>query len=595
MNTVDTEALAGQLLQKGVNAFAAADYATAHRIFSSAMNEVPPSWQAIFRALTFAASWQFYMALQLLEATSPNSALVSVTAQLKNYIAAQAGIANLEFYFSLESRIGTLLDSNDETVSQDLTLGVKVKEALRLLYNGNLPGLTGYLEGWAKDGRPPRRLMIVLASANLAAGDTHSAHHALWEEIRYYPPGVEARHLLDRLSRLEVICTWSDPARVRPSRLIVPSMDVYSGFHLAGGIFVNARPSPQPTDETIRRLSRYRQAGSRAEEDGVKPTRKPYVVLFPGSANRCSDGWLPYTSGRALLGAVQDAIALYTDFDSTLVSCDGHIGSQGFEYVLGTLRVKCRPDVLVVSRPWWGEELVAATEARRLGIPVVVVEHGVFLMEQPTITYRREIAPADITCVWNQIDCDILRNYYGSVYPIAVTGNPEYDCLSKPIPRLPGLPDEYALYLSVGSGYQADELFDSALHLQKHIPVIAKAHPLETRMKRLEEAFTCYKEPEHLLPLIAHSSMVYGHLSSALLPAVYLNKPIFVRIEHCEDYDKKKIQLDYADSINFIEATEWEEVLKNARCFPEEKAERFCHLRDGGNSRRVVEVISALV
>jgi hypothetical protein len=496
------------------------------------------------------------------------------------------GIRQLVCYFDACQYLSLI---QSRVIASDNSIRAKIiRYICQVFGNVNLSELSKLIDSIPPNDPPMRDFYHLFGLILLAQERNSEAHMLFWEEIRYFPDSLCSRDALKRISSEKLILdhlTKNRSESLNDTCLGAPVHQAIVEFSIPGKYYFNFQ-RPVNIDNHSNALKEFLPSNCEKRE-----YQKSYVVIYPG-VNWIEEQNSFYKNGRALLWNLFKQLSNSSDIETTMVSYAGREGVQGTEYALGTIRVNRKPDLIIITRPWWGEEHVTALDARSQGIPVIAVEHGVFFMEQPTFKYRQHIYPADISCVWNKIDHDIMRDFYGATYPIAITGSPEYDSLISPPERLPNLPDKYALFLTGGNGYQADELFETALNLKKHIAVVAKAHPLERSPERLEQNFLTFRDPETLFSLIYHSSIVYGHLSSALIPAVHWRKPIFIRALPCADYDLDKIKRQFDGQFHFLDTNDWDpEILHSARPVPDDKIEKICSKIDGNISSRMVDLV----
>lgn len=493
-------------------------------------------------------------------------------------------------------------------------------------------------------GPPPKRFHTLRAFAFIIKGQLGSAHEALWEELRYYPESLEPREHLANL----------DPEQVTghimsslPSRLnyelgkTVLGLSMLRHGTIPGSIFYQSRDPAPDHGRNMRYLSALAElqvdrvtyaAEYLIEEIGDFPDnqraidlftkllralpegqasqleqrfdearkkkllQKPYVV-FSGGIDTPYSGRV-YDVPQLMLGPVYRLAKDH--FDTTLITSEGREGLQGTNFVLGCLRVERKPDAVVVMRPWWGEESIIALAAREMGIPVVVMFYGATFYACPSAAVRSSILPASVCCVWSIHDYQLSREAYNCKEPLIITGNPMFDPIvenERMAQRtIPNLPENYALVLTSTHGYEADRIYAAAEHLSNHIPVIIKAHPLEPDLGRWSSRWPTFYQSNQLLELLYRSSVVLSPLSSAIIPAIYWEKKIFVLRENRPGYPSEMLRANYSSIFNFIDepTISLEQLESGIRANKEEFA-TFGFTPDGKAAQRVFDVIRTCI
>jgi len=262
---------------------------------------------------------------------------------------------------------------------------------------------------------------------------------------------------------------------------------------------------------------------------------------------------------------------------------------------------------------------VAVTCARKAGIPVVVLQHGV--IADPT-SYRD--TEADHVAAWGALDAAWFRANLSRPGRIEPTGNPRYDRLSIPLKvarhaSLQGIPvkSRILLFASAPFGHlrATDSLWDheallsmaiGAAHEIKDAFLLFKHHPAEQpapvpgnsrgSSKRFREV-----SGGDTFALIEASEIVLSIGSTVTLEAMYLNRPtIFLgRADpqspfhppedgaglRAHSEDELKVQL-----VRLIEDTAFRrDVLRNQKSYLEKS---FAPL-DGRAAERVVALLRA--
>lgn len=322
---------------------------------------------------------------------------------------------------------------------------------------------------------------------------------------------------------------------------------------------------------------------------------KPYVVLYPGKTN-------PH--GVFLFNYVREALE-NRGFDVSLVSEEGLQGLQGDSFLVNRTFLPRRPDCVLSFKVWWGDEYHFSLAAKKHEIPVVMLNHGAMFVKNDLQTYKKSIFPADVACLWGEFDKEIWRQW-NQKDEFIITGNPSHNVLVKPKP-IPYLPEKFALLLSPGlsckadaSGerpeMQTDRLYQSAINLKKIMPVVVKTHPNANQLDFLKKHFTVYTEASSLMPLLYQSQMIISNVTSAFIPALYWQKPVFIHSEDEPGFDFSTFKQKTAKIFNFKSDEQWSQSQIDQAIVPKKKDfEIFGGPADGKAADRVVDVIEAQI
>jgi tetratricopeptide (TPR) repeat protein len=316
----------------------------------------------------------------------------------------------------------------------------------------------------------------------------------------------------------------------------------------------------------------------------VAPDRPPYIAMYPGAEN-------PH--GRFAMLPLLRSIEQQGRMEATLLG-EERLGVQEARFALAHAVFARRPDVLVVFRSWWGEEREVALAARRLGIPVVMINHGAMFIRNDDQVYKRTLFPADVNCIWGQRDLDLWRTW-NQRDRFVVTGNPCFDQLQDFKPSDLDLPDSFALCLTPGGGpdFQREVLLPSIRALHETLPVVVKCHPRDESVAELRREFRTFgNEPEVLFTLLHQCTCVVSNVTSALLPALLWQKPVFLHSYAEPGYDFNEFRERYRDVFNFKSDARWGSGFLEEAVRPRlDHYEHFAHRADGNNTRRVLDVI----
>lgn len=319
----------------------------------------------------------------------------------------------------------------------------------------------------------------------------------------------------------------------------------------------------------------------------------PYVLIYTGQKNYSRYILEPIYHGLKEQG-----------FEVTLINKDQQIGAKGEAYKLNRSYLPKKPDAVVGFQVWWGDEFHLCNAAREHEIPVIMVNHGAMFIRNDLQSYKKSIYPASVACLWGEYDYRIWRSWNSSD-DFVITGNPSYDMTVENWERPKGLPDKYALLLTPGLSLKRDDkgrrkeqqtelLYQSARELSKLIPVVAKTHPNANQTELLSQEFKVYSKAEDLLPLMHHASLIISNATSAFIPAIYWEKPIFIHNHDEEGYHFSSFRDDCSHIFNFKSDPYWSESLIEQAVKPcKEDYELFGGPADGKSVERIVKVIES--
>ena len=323
---------------------------------------------------------------------------------------------------------------------------------------------------------------------------------------------------------------------------------------------------------------------------------KPYIVLFTFDDH----GFETLKPVFELLnkdGTVDTTLLLASNNGNHHQDChvasEKRLGIAGNKYTLGNIKVNRKPSVVVGFRLWWPPDKTVGEDARGKKIPVVMINHGAMFVYNRTQKYKKSLRPADVNCVWGQHDYDLWGKW--TKEKIVITGNPLHDKLIKYVPEEIDVPDEFALLLTPRDKRKI--ILPSAENLNKILPVVAKCHPIDNKKKYYINRYKTYTEAWTLLPLVYKAKYILTNVSSALIPALYWKKPIFIHSFGADGYFFKEFKENFVNrAFNFKDKPGWSDKELNEPIIPTmDDYKHFGYLPDGNNSRRVVEVIKSYV
>ena len=311
------------------------------------------------------------------------------------------------------------------------------------------------------------------------------------------------------------------------------------------------------------------------------------------------------THGLDMMKPVFDLVNNHPDYEATLLLAnntgefgvwqDCHVkkevrlGVQGKSFRLGGILIDRKPTVALGFRSWWNPDRVICNHARQLGVPTVMINHGAMFIHNKAQTYKVDMGGSLINCIWGQHDLDMWRKW-NTRNEFIITGNPLHDKLVNFVPEDLDVPEEFVLLLTPRG--QRKYLNPSAEALNKIIPVIAKCHPIDDQKQYYKDRYQTFIEPETLLPLLFKAKFIITNVTSALIPALLWEKPIFIHSYDMNGYDFSSFESKYSDVFNFKRTIEWTDDLLNNPIVPKkEHYYLFGHIPDGNNSSRVFEVI----
>jgi hypothetical protein len=329
----------------------------------------------------------------------------------------------------------------------------------------------------------------------------------------------------------------------------------------------------------------------------AKPARRdnPYVLIF---SDRTNFTWnlLPLFEYLQAKENIDTSMVCLKE-GNTL----GLVGSYNkIPYCKNLYR---KPDIICTNHAWWDEGYKVCSWAKRFHIPVVAIEHGCTLFHQARAKYRRNIGLATKKCLWSQANLDMMLRYNpANKRDCIITGTPRYDNLFnyKPEKRL-DLPKDFALVLSTWS-VQKDEPRLHANKLLDHIPVVMKVHPNETHYpgrepnRIVKDKVQLVYEQESLIELLYRCRFVVTTISSAMLPALYFEKPIFIVNKPQAGMDFSSFEQQGKNIFNFKKDYDWNNSVITSCITPNKKDFTYYgYTVDGQNCERILNVLKDLL
>lgn len=308
-----------------------------------------------------------------------------------------------------------------------------------------------------------------------------------------------------------------------------------------------------------------------------------YILLYAGKTRKnAQDTFMP----------VFEYIRKHTSMDVTLIGTNGYFGLKGNAYKLWEWELPRKPDVVLIWLPWWEDNRAVGIHAKKADISVVMLNHGtIMIKDDRDHVHKPSIWPADIGCLWGPRDLEGWREV-NTKDKLIITGNPLFDFQNFKPKTIPGLPKRFALCLSSGHGWQADHLLTSAEKLSEIYPVVMKPHYLCPHVDRLKKKFPTFLEHYYLMDLIYQSTYILSNVTSALLFAIYWQKPIFVHSRSEPFYHYEEFRNKYSSVFNFKTDPHWEEATLQQAIRPQKQDfELFAHKADGKNTQRLVETL----
>lgn len=311
------------------------------------------------------------------------------------------------------------------------------------------------------------------------------------------------------------------------------------------------------------------------------------------------------THGLETMQPVFDLVSSHPDYEATLLLADNtgqfgawqdcHVkqetrqGLQGKSFQLGGIFVDKKPVVVLGFRSWWNPDRVVCNHARQLGIPTVMINHGAMFIHNKAQTYKADMGGSLVNCIWGKHDLDMWR-MWNKRNEFVITGNPLHDQLVNYKPEPIDVPDDFALLLTPRG--QRKYLNPSAKALNEIIPVVAKCHPIDDQKQYYKDRYQTFTEPNTLFPLLFKAKYIITNVTSALIPALFWQKPIFIHSFATKGYDFNAFENKYKHVFNFKRTVEWSDALLNNPIVPnKEHYSLFGHMPDGNNSNRIFEVI----
>ena len=269
-------------------------------------------------------------------------------------------------------------------------------------------------------------------------------------------------------------------------------------------------------------------------------------------------------------------------------------GLQGKKFGLGPIQLERKPDVLVGFRLWWGPDYMVAVSARRENIPMVMINHGAMFIRNDAQKYKHNLAGAKVNCLWGKFDKDLWKYWNSRDDMFVVTGNPLHDNLTNYECPYIDVPDDFALLLTPRD--RRKFINPSVEALSKIMPIVAKTHPIDFEKDYYKQRYQTFDDPNTLLPLMYKAKIILANTSSAFIPALFWQKPIFVHTFGSKGYYFEEFKEKTKHIFNFKQDAIWnEDIVGNAIKPTLEDFKLFGHIPDGKNSQRVAEVIKKYV
>lgn len=322
--------------------------------------------------------------------------------------------------------------------------------------------------------------------------------------------------------------------------------------------------------------------------------RNPYIVTFSDRLN--------FTSN---LLPVHSYLHRHPEFESSLVGLkEKRIwGARGKyragPFCEGLLR---KPDAFILNHAWWDEGYHVCQWAQRARIPVVAIEHGCTMFHQEPARYRSSIGLAQRKCLWSQHNLEVMMQYNpDNRKRCVITGPPKYDELHDFHPIEMDLPEDYILVLSTWS-VQKDLPRHAANQISEFANVVMKVHPNETHYpgrkpeRIVNSQVQLVYDQEALFTLLYRASAVVCTISSAMIPALLFEKPIFLVNQEQQGMDVAGFKRAHGDLFRWVDPNNiTEETLSWAVEPDKNNYEHFGGPNDGKNVERIIEVVRSVM
>lgn len=323
---------------------------------------------------------------------------------------------------------------------------------------------------------------------------------------------------------------------------------------------------------------------------------KPYVVFFT-SAKHGYYTMFPVFKLLQTYGIEASIILVNRDKDKKgfVIQKESGIKVKGRKYKFGSLWLNRKPDLMVGFCMWWFADKAISNKAKKLKIPLLMINHGAMFIYNDKQHYKKDLAGAKVNCIWGEHDLNLWLKWLNDKKRFAVTGNPLHDSLiDYKCPDIPDLPDEYALVLT--PTMQHDFINQSIEEIQKIMPVVVKCHPnnnqYKSMLKYYKQNYQVFTEAESLIPLIHKAKIILSNVTSALMPALYWQKPIFIHSYQEPGYYFNAFKKEHKNTFNFKKGPKWDIKMIEDGIKPTiEDYIHFAHLPDGKNTERVCDVI----
>ena len=325
---------------------------------------------------------------------------------------------------------------------------------------------------------------------------------------------------------------------------------------------------------------------------------KPYILFYTFDDH-----------GFATMKPVFDLFGKDPEFDVTLllavnkypklrlgfhVTKEVRLGLQGTTFEMDTISVERKPSVIIGFRMWWPPDSHVCSSNPAKGIPMVMINHGSMFVYNEDQAYKKNLGGARVNCIWGEHDRKLWRKWNKNKKQFVVTGNPIHDQLvDYKCPDI-DVSGDFALLLT--SRWQRKYLDPSAEALNQIMPVVAKCHPIDPDKRYYKERYRTFTSTESLVPLIYKAKLIITNVSSALQPALFFGKPIFIHSYAMQGYHFGEFEKEFPHVFNFKRDAIWSsEMIEDAVRPTLKDYEYFGHKPDGKNAQRVMDVIKRYV
>ncbi len=274
------------------------------------------------------------------------------------------------------------------------------------------------------------------------------------------------------------------------------------------------------------------------------------------------------------------------------------------------------PNLVLVTSPHEGHTRYHLIPwARKLGIPVLAIDHGMPTINWPWLSYRGSMMGCDACAVWSEVNRDVNVRAGAPPELQIITGSPSIDGLSDPVDFEPlktyGLDPEIRIILLLGTHRSpikeiADKAFQKVIEFSKsvkNVQIVFKPHPVEiaqkSSMKFPNDVFVI-EESSSFLSLVRHSSVIISPATSVVAAALACRIP-FVNLIPLGSGAAEESELQILDD-SLGKAVFGPDKLNDAvlgTLVADEKASnaaftRFGYRSDGKNGARVASLVKHL-